>query len=188
MITMIHKPTFRDIHCHGRLTKYGKGLVPRNHHKSFRPRTPLAHFFRMLFTEWGMAGSATDFFELKVLDTYFGGTAYAPLATHYFLASTGTIIDAGTGAVEPVAMAYARVPVANNTTTWPNAAAGAKTNGVDLVWSEATGSWGTITYTAIMDAATSGNMLIYADVTTPTAVGSGDTLRLKAGEFDLTLT
>lgn len=52
---------------------------------------------------------------------------------------------------------------------------------------EATGSWGTVSHVAVFDASTGGNMLAYAALTTSKAIGTGDILRIPAGDLDITL-
>ncbi|MGY8894936.1 MAG: phage tail fiber protein [Burkholderiales bacterium] len=50
------------------------------------------------------------------------------------------------------------------------------------------GNWGVITHVAIFDAATSGNMLGHATLTTSRTISDGDILRVPAGDLDITLT
>ena len=52
----------------------------------------------------------------------------------------------------------------------------------------ATGTWGTITHTAVLDAASGGNMLAETALTASKPIASGDVFRFQAGEFDITLT
>ena len=51
----------------------------------------------------------------------------------------------------------------------------------------ATGAWGTVTHVGIFDAASSGNLIAWAALTTSKAVTSGDVFRFNAGELDVTL-
>ena len=68
------------------------------------------------------------------------------------------------------------------------ASAGASDNTSAVEFDTATGSWGTITHTAVLDAATSGNMLMENALTASKAIANGDVFRFQAGEFDVTLT
>jgi hypothetical protein len=68
------------------------------------------------------------------------------------------------------------------------ASGGAIDNTSAVEFPTATGSWGTITHTAVLDAASSGNMLAENALTASKAIGSGDVFRFQAGEFDITLT
>lgn len=97
----------------------------------------------------------------RLLDYNFGQTAYSVPATYYFALSTNAIQPDGTGCVEPVGNAYARVAIANNKTNWTVASNGTLTNNIQAQFPESTGSWGTATHVAIFDAATGGNLLFY---------------------------
>jgi hypothetical protein len=61
------------------------------------------------------------------------------------------------------------------------------TNDAAIEWPTATGTWGTITHVAVFDAETSGNMLVYASLTSSKTIASGDVLRIPAGDLDVTL-
>ena len=106
----------------------------------------------------------------KLLDYNFGATAYSNPATLYVGLSTTTISDNGTGATEPSGGSYARVAVTNNKTNFGVAASGSLVNAVDFTFVESTASWGTITYVAIYDASTAGNMLYFQPLSTSRAV------------------
>ena len=60
-------------------------------------------------------------------------------------------------------------------------------NSAAIEWPAATASWGTITHVAVFDALTTGNMLVYAALTTSKAIASGDILRIPLGDLDITL-
>ena len=61
----------------------------------------------------------------------------------------------------------------NNATNFPAATSGTKTNGAAFTFPTPTGSWGTITTLFIADAATAGNILAMADLTTPMTFTTG---------------
>jgi hypothetical protein len=61
------------------------------------------------------------------------------------------------------------------------------TNSAAVEWPTATATWGTITHVAVFDALTSGNMLVYASLTSSKTIASGDVLRIPAGDLDVTL-
>jgi hypothetical protein len=63
----------------------------------------------------------------------------------------------------------------------------AATNTSAVEFPTATGSWGTVTHTALYDASTSGNMLAVGQLTASKSVGTGDVFRFSAGDFDITL-
>jgi hypothetical protein len=132
-------------------------------------------------------GSFSDFLELELLDHVFGDTAYTAPSNTYIGLSTTDPLDDGSGINEPSGGSYARVNVVNNTTNWPNAAAGAKANGTAFTFPTATASWGTIGYFFISDAASGGNMLGHGSLTTPKTIDSGDTASFAIGDLDITL-
>ena len=61
------------------------------------------------------------------------------------------------------------------------------TNNAAIEWPTATGSWGTITHVAVFDALTTGNMLVYATLTSSKTISTGDVLRIPSGDLDVTL-
>jgi len=130
-----------------------------------------------------MAGF-TDYLEDKVLDHVFGGNAYSAPGTLYVALFTGAPSDTG-GGTECSGGSYARKSMAAMTVsgTSPTTA----TNGAAVEFVTATGSWGSVSHVAIMDASTSGNMLAWAALTASKSVASGDIFRFSAGDLDITL-
>ena len=51
------------------------------------------------------------------------------------------------------------------------------------------GAWGTVTHMAVVDSVTygAGDMWLYGALTTPRAIGDGETLRFAAGDVDFVL-
>jgi hypothetical protein len=125
--------------------------------------------------------------KVKILDHVFGATAYTAPATIYVALSTADPLDSGSGLAEPSGNVYACVAVTNNTTNFPNASGGAKSNGTAIIFPQATGSWGTVTHVALMDASSGGNMLGSAALASSKAVGANDTLSFAVGDLDITL-
>jgi len=132
-----------------------------------------------------MAGSKSDYLENELLDHVLGGADWARPATVYIALYTVAPTDAG-GGTEVSGGAYERKAVTNNATNFPAASGGAKSNGAEIVFIEATASWGTVVAFGIFDAITGGNLLYWADLTTPKAIGSGDTPKFAVGDLDLT--
>jgi hypothetical protein len=134
-------------------------------------------------------GSFSDYLEDEILDDIFGNAAYSVPATLYVGLWTSALSDASTGssAGEVSGGAYARVAVTNNDTNWPAASSGAKANGTAITFTQATASWGTVTYFGIIDAATTGNMLGWGALTQSKAIGDGDTAAFAIGDLDVTL-
>lgn len=135
----------------------------------------------------------TNYTDGKLLDSFFGGTAYTPPATVYVGLSTTTINQDGSGITEPTGGAYARVSVTNNTTNFPastaqgtNGANGMqKQNGTAINFPQATGSWGTVTYWFIADASTAGNILAFGALTTQKTISNGDTASFSANQLTI---
>jgi hypothetical protein len=129
-------------------------------------------------------GSFSDYLENKILDHIVGKTSYT-MPTAYVALSTADPLDTGAGLAEPSGGAYARVATAGG--DWNAAASGAIDNANAITFPTATASWGTISHFAIMDAATSGNMLAHGALTASKVIGNGDTATFAAGDIDITL-
>jgi hypothetical protein len=136
-----------------------------------------------------VAGSFANYLEDELLDHVLGGADYTRPGTVYIALGTATAAtDQDSGFSSEVSgNAYARVSVTNNSTNWPASSGGAKSNGTVITFPQATGSWGTVTQFAIMDASTSGNTLVWGDLTTSKTIGSGDTASFAVGDLDVTL-
>jgi hypothetical protein len=89
------------------------------------------------------------------------------------------------GGTEATGGSYARKSTAG--ADWAAASGGATSNANAITFVTPTGSWGTITHFALMDASTAGNMLAWAPLTTPQAVGTGNTVSFAIGDLDITL-
>jgi hypothetical protein len=124
----------------------------------------------------------TTYLRNKVLDDVLGTAAFtAPTTVYVGLFTSAT--DAAGGGTEVSGNSYTRKAM-----SFDAASAGASDNASAVEFDTATGSWGTVTHTAVLDAATSGNMLMENALTTSKAISSGDVFRFQAGEFDVTLT
>jgi hypothetical protein len=137
-----------------------------------------------------MAAGFSDYFEDKVLGYLFGNVAYSLPATYYVGLWTATLSDSSTGSTagEPSGGSYARVSVTNNSSNFDAASGGATANTNLISFPMATASWGTITYVGILDASTAGNMIAYAQLTSPVSVAQYDTVIFQPGDLDITLT
>lgn len=137
-----------------------------------------------------MAGSKTGYLENKALDTVLGGPQLTTPTTVYIALSTAAFTTSATGSsmTEVSGSGYGRVSVTNNSTNWPNASSGAKSNGTVFTFSSATGSWGTVLSFYIVDASSAGNTLYGADLTTSRTINSGDTASFAIGAITLTET
>jgi len=126
--------------------------------------------------------SFTNFLETEILDHVFAGSAYTAPSTHYLALFTAAPGETGGGTeVTTSGTAYARQSVAFTTTgnTTSNSAA--------VEYSTATGAFGTVTHVGVFDAATAGNLMAYAVLTSSKAIDTGDVFRVPTGDLDITL-
>ena len=131
------------------------------------------------------AGKMSNYLAQAMLNHIFRATAYTAPTDRYLAFSTVAITDASTGTTitEPAA-GYVRKTSGVWTVT-----AGAAVNAADETFATPSGSWGVITATAVLDAATVGNLLFYDDA--PTGEGqtptTGDPVKFLAGEFSVSV-
>lgn len=124
--------------------------------------------------------SFTNFLETEILDHVFAGAAYSAPAQHYLGLFTSAPGEAG-GGTELSGNAYARQQI-NFTTSGDTTS-----NNAAVEFPTATGSWGTVTHVGVFDAATSGNLMVYATLSASKTVASGDVFRVPSGDLDITL-
>lgn len=122
--------------------------------------------------------SLSDYSENYLLD-------YLLEASLYVAASTADPGEDGSTIAEPSGGSYARVEITAD--TWDAASGGTKTNGAAISFPAATGDWGTITHIAIFSASSGGNLICSGALAASKSVTSGQTLRIPAGSFDVTL-
>ena len=127
--------------------------------------------------------SFTDYTENKVLDHVVGKTSFT-MPSVWVALFTAAPSDTG-GGTECTGGSYARKSTAG--ADWAAASGGATSNANAITFVTPTGSWGTATHFALMDASTAGNMLAWAPLTTPQAIGSGNNVSFAVGELDITL-
>lgn len=124
--------------------------------------------------------SFSNYLENKVLGHVFGGAAYTAPATLYVALFTSDPGEAGTG-TEVSGGSYVRQTAAFTVT----GAQAANTAAVEFP--TATASWGTITYGAVYDAVSGGNLLASGALTASKTIASGDVLRIPAGSLTIDL-
>lgn len=134
-------------------------------------------------------GSFSNYLENKVLDHVIGGPDYTRPATLYVALCTTAPTDASTGStiVEPSGDNYSRTAVTNNATNFPAASSGSKANGTVITCPTASGSWGTITHIALMDASSAGNVVAWGALDTSKTIDSGDTISFAISALTVTL-
>lgn len=127
--------------------------------------------------------SFSDYTENKVLDHVTGKTSWT-MPSIWIALYTAAPSDTG-GGTEATGGSYARKSTAGS--DWAAASGGATSNAAVITFVTPTGSWGTITHFSLMDASTAGNMIAWAPLTTPQAVGTGNTVSFAIGDLDITL-
>lgn len=147
-----------------------------------------------------MASGKSDFAENKVLDYIFGrknwdGTANTTVPATWYVSlqtdtNTATQRDAGT--VTEVSTGtwtnYARVAVTNDTTQWPAASGGSKSNANAISFGTVTaGANVSATSFGIWDASTAGNLVAWGDLTGgPITIANGNTVSFAANALTVT--
>lgn len=122
----------------------------------------------------------SDYLENKILDHVLANTTYVSPTTVYIGLSTGSFADDNSG-TELTGNGYARQAMA-----FDAAVSGATDNTSNVDFPAATASWGTVSHYGLFDASTGGNLLIHGAFTASKAIGTGDVLRISAGELDIT--
>lgn len=136
-----------------------------------------------------MAGSKAQYLQNAALNTVLGGPQFTlPSPNVYIALSTAAFTSTATGSsmTEVNAGGYQRVAVTNNTSNWPNASNGSKSNNAVFTFTSATANWGTVLSFYICDASSAGNVLYGADLTTSRTINSGDTASFAVGSITLT--
>ncbi len=143
------------------------------------------------FIVW--AGSKSFYLSDKLIKEYAGGVNFSPPANVYLALATTTPTDATTGTtiVETDYTSYARTQIGtgnNQTDAW-NTVTGSTTatvtNFAAITCPTATGaSTNPIVGIAVCDAATVGNILVWASVTS-TAIANGDTPKVNAAALSI---
>ena len=127
--------------------------------------------------------AASDYLEDAVLDHVLGNTTYTPASTLYVgLWTADDGLESGTITSEVSGGSYARQSV-----TFGAASSGSASNSATVTFPAATANWGTITHVAVMDAATSGNVIFHGAVTASKTIESGDTFQISSGNLTISL-
>lgn len=131
----------------------------------------------------------TNYERNRTLDVRYGGSAsYTKPGTVYIGLFTSMPTVLGNDGTEVSGGSYARVAVTNNATNFPNAVAGAKSNGAAITFPQATAAWGSVVGVGIFDALSGGNLQDFAALTTPKTVQNGDVFSLPIGQAAFTET
>lgn len=123
----------------------------------------------------------SNYLENKILDHVLKNVSYTSPTTVYVGLFTTDPTDAGTG-TEVSGGSYARQVLSVTT-----ASAGIVTSSGDVTFPQATANWGTISHIGILDALTSGNLLMHTALTTSKVIETGDILKVSSGNLTVTL-
>ena len=127
----------------------------------------------------------TDYLENKIIDWLLRGQTFTPPATTYVGLFTVAPTDSTAG-TEVSGGSYARVAVTSSLANWAGTQAalstsassgtgGTTSNNAAITFPTATADWGTVVAFGLFDASTSGNLLIYANLTASRSVTNGST-------------
>ena len=123
----------------------------------------------------------TNYLEDKLLDHVLNNTSFTSPTTVYVGLFTTAPTDSTAG-TEVSGGSYARQVLSVST-----ASSGVVTSDSDVTFPQATASWGTIVALGVHDADTSGNLLMYTDLTTSKTIDEGDILKVSSGSLTVTL-
>lgn len=129
--------------------------------------------------------SKSNYLEDRLLDHQLGGPDYVRPATVHVALYTTAPTDAG-GGVEVSGGNYSRVAVTNNSTNFPAASGGTKSNGTVVSFPIPSAGWGLVTHFGLFDAASGGNLLRWGALTIPKTIDPGDLVNFPPGELDCT--
>ena len=119
----------------------------------------------------------SDYLEDKLLDHVLRGTSYTSPTTVYVGLYTSDPGDDNSG-TEVSGGSYARQSLSVTT-----ASAGIVTSSADVTFPQATANWGTISHIGILDALTSGNLLMHTSLTTSKTIETGDIFKIPSGNL-----
>lgn len=128
----------------------------------------------------------SSYLENKTLDHILGGGDYSRPATVYLALFTAAPTESG-GGTEVSGGSYARLAITNNSTNFPAASGGSKSNGTAITLGPASAGWGTVSHWAIFDASTGGNMLYFGACGSAKAIDTSDSFTIAASQLTITL-
>jgi hypothetical protein len=133
-----------------------------------------------------MAGNLTDYLENALLGHLTGQAAMgAPGATYAALFTVAPTDSTAGTEVSTSGTNYARQAV-----TWGAASGGSIANSAQIKFpssGNATANFGTVVAIGIMDASTSGNLLMYGSLSATVTINTGDNFTITAGGLTLSL-
>jgi hypothetical protein len=123
----------------------------------------------------------TNYLENKLLDHVLNNASFTSPTTTFVGLFTAAPTDTASG-TEVTGGSYARQVLSVST-----ASSGVVTSDSDITFPQATGNWGTIVAIGVHDALSSGNLLMYTDLTTSKTIETGDILKISSGSLTVSL-
>jgi hypothetical protein len=123
----------------------------------------------------------SNYLENKLLDHVLRNESYTSPTTVYVGLYTSDPGDDNSG-TEVTGGSYAR-QILNVTT----ATGGIVTSSADVTFPQATAQWGTISHIGLLDAITSGNLLMHTALTTSKTVDADDVIKINTGSLTVQL-
>lgn len=130
----------------------------------------------------GASGGWTDFICNEMLDHTLKVGSYTAPTDLYYALFTVSPTDSTFG-TECTGNNYSR---SQYTGTFSSASAGASDNDADITFATPSGSWSEVVAAGACDANTGTNLIFYGDVTAQTP-DNGDTVKIPAGDADVSL-
>lgn len=133
-------------------------------------------------------GSLGNTYENHALDALLGSAHSSTFPDPVWIAGvTAEGTDSAVG-VEPSAGAYGRVEMANDDTSWPDAAGSVKANGAEVLFPTATADWGEIVGWEMWDdetATAEANRIMYGTLAEGIVINTGDRLVFDVGAITI---
>ena len=123
----------------------------------------------------------SDYLENKLLDHVLNNTSFTSPTTTYVGLYTVAPTDGG-GGTEVSGGSYARQVLSVST-----ASSGVVTSDSDINFPQATANWGTVVAAGVFDSLSSGNLLMYTNLTTSKTIEAGDILKISSGSLTVSL-
>jgi hypothetical protein len=123
----------------------------------------------------------SNYLENKLLDHVLRNISYTSPTTVFVGLFTADPTDAGTG-TEVSGGSYARQIISVTTAT-----GGIVTSSADVTFPQCTASWGTVSHIGLLDALSSGNLLMHTALTTSRSIETGDVLKISTGSLTASL-
>lgn len=123
----------------------------------------------------------SNYLENALINATLRNTTFTSPATVYVGLYTTDPTDANTG-TEVSGGSYTRTAV-----TFGAPSNGVTTNSAAVEFPQATGSWGTVGWIGILDAATSGNLLYHTALDVSKTIDTGDIFKISSGNLSVTL-